>query len=102
MTQELVIALILRTPGGSDADGAPVYTESRREIFAEIVGTKRSEFYSALSAGLKPEKTLRIYDFEYHGEKIVEIDGDRYEIFRTYPIGDERLELICKDIAEGT
>lgn len=102
MTQETVIALILRTPGGSDADGAPVYTESRREVFAQLVGTKRAEFYSGLSAGLRPEKTLTVYDFEYNKEKIVEIDGTRYEIIRTYPIGDERLELICQDIAEGT
>lgn len=101
MTQETVIALVKRTPSGSDENGAPVYTEKRREIFAEIVGTKRSEFYSALSAGLRPEKTLRIFDFEYDKEKIVEVDGQRFQILRTYPVDDERLELICTDIAEG-
>ena len=101
MTQEFVAALIKREPAGSDMNGKPVYTENRRELFAELVGTKRSEFYAALSAGLRPEKTVRIYEFEYNDEKIIELNGKRYNILRTYPVEDERLELICNDIAEG-
>lgn len=101
MTQELVAALIKRTPKGSDDNGTPVYTENRRELFAEIVGTKRSEFYAGLSAGMRPEKTVKIYEFEYDNEKIIELDGKRYQIVRTYPVEDERLELICSDIAEA-
>lgn len=101
MTKEFVCILLKRQSAGNDENGKPVYTETSREIFAEEIGTKRSEFYAALSAGLKPEKTLRIYEFEYDGEKIVEIDGVRYQITRTYPTGDERLELICTDIAEA-
>lgn len=101
MTKEIVTALILRTPAGSDEAGRPVYTESRREIYAEEIGTKRAEFYAGLAAGLKPEKTLRIFAFEYENEKIAEIDGVRYQITRTYPVDDERLELILTDIAEA-
>lgn len=101
MTREYMCALISREPAGNDANGQPLYTETRREIFAEELGTKRSEFYAALAAGLRPEKTLSIYEFEYGKEKIVEIDGERYQVLRTYPAGDERLELICTDIAEA-
>ena len=71
------------------------------EIYAEEIGTKRAEFYAGLAAGLKPEKTLRIFAFEYENEKIAEIDGVRYQITRTYPVDDERLELILTDIAEA-
>ena len=101
MTAEYVISLISRTPAGSDADGQPYYTETSRDIFAEEIGTKRSEFYSAMAAGLKPEKTLTVYAFEYANEKIIDIGGTRYQVLRTYPVGDERLELICTDIAEA-
>ena len=101
MTAEYTISLICRTPAGSDADGQPYYTETSRTIYAEEIGTKRSEFYSAMAAGLKPEKTLTIFAFEYNGEKIVEIGGQRFQVLRTYPINDERLELICTDIAEA-
>ena len=101
MTAEYQISLISRTPAGNDADGQPYYTESSRDIYAVEVGTKRAEFYAGMAAGLKPEKTLTVFAFEYAGEKIVEIDGTRYQILRTYPVGDERLELICTDIAEA-
>lgn len=101
MTKEFVCSLWKRQPAGNDENGKPVYTETSREIFGEEIGTKRSEFYAALSAGLKPEKTVRIYAFEYDDEKIIEIEGIRYQIIRTYPAEDERLELICTDIAEA-
>lgn len=104
MYKETIITLISKTPNGSDENGNPIYNEEHSEVFAVIKGVKRSEFYSAMSAGLKPEITFEIFDFEYSGQKIVEYeDGDiirRLNVIRTYPTKGERLELTCNDIAE--
>lgn len=105
MYKETVITLISKKPNGSDDNGNPVYIEECSEVFAVIKGVKRSEFYSAMSAGLRPEITFEIYEFEYNGQKIVEYeDGGtvrRLNVIRTYPTKGERLELTCNDIAEA-
>ncbi len=101
MTEEIQVELIEREPSGSDELGTPQYVESAVTIFAEVIGTKRNEFYQGLAAGLKPEITLNIWKFEYSGQKIIRIGDKRYQITHTYPVGDERLEVVCADIAKG-
>lgn len=106
MNKDVEISLIDRIPDGSDEDGNPIYKENFTRIHAERVGVKRSEFYAAMAAGIKPEITYRIYDFEYHGEKTIEAyelgNGiRRLNVIRTYPIGGDRLEIVCNDIAEA-
>lgn len=101
MTRDVQITLISQTVGNTvDEYGAPVVEETSSTIFATQNAVKRNEFYQAQSIGLRPEFTLEIFEFEYNGEKIVELDGVRYNIIRTYPVGGERIELICNDIAE--
>lgn len=103
MNKDVEIALISRVPIGSDEDGNPEYDEKSTTIYAEQVGVKRNEFYSAMAAGIRPEITYRIYDFEYNGEKIIEAENGkrRLNVIRTYPIGGDRLEIICNDTAEA-
>ena len=95
------IELISRIESGSDEYGAPVVTESKRRIFATCGGVKRAEFYQAAAVGLKPEITFTIYEKYYKGERYVEHEGKRYRLLRSYPLSDERLELICTADIEG-
>lgn len=70
------------------------FNETEREIFAEITSIAQNEFFLASRNGLNPELKIVIYDFEWHGEKIVDIKGKRYSVYRTYKIIDsDRLEL---------
>jgi SPP1 family predicted phage head-tail adaptor len=80
--------------------GEAIEPETVCVIFAELKGVKRSEFYQAQAIGLKPEKTFEVFDFEYNGENIVEHEGKRYDVIRSYPVKGEKLELICKSLAE--
>lgn len=57
-----------------------------REIFAEIQSITMTEFYSAASVGMSPNAKAIVWAFEYHGEQILELDGQRYKIFRTYQV----------------
>lgn len=106
MNKDVEISLVDRVPDGSDDDGNPIYKEKKVRIQAERVGVKRSEFYAAMAAGIKPEITYRIYDFEYHGEKIIEAyelgnEVRKLNVIRTYPLSGDRLEIVCNDIAEA-
>ena len=66
---------------GQIIEGEPTYTE----VLADISGVTRSEFFSAGQTGLTPELRFTVWTGEYSGEQIVEYDGDRYIVYRTYP-----------------
>ena len=55
-----------------------------REVFAEMQGVTQTEFFSASASGFTPEGKAVVWAFEYHGEQILVIDGNRYAIYRTY------------------
>lgn len=87
-----VITLIKRTPS-TDTNGDPIIKEVRRDIFARLGSIGMREFYAANTADFHPEAKFIIADYlDYEGEKLVEYNGERFSILRTYRIGQE-LEL---------
>lgn len=71
-----------------------IWTETRKEIIAEIQSISQSEFFLAGRNGLNPQLKILIYDFEYNGEEIVEVQGKRLSVYRTYKMIDsDRMEL---------
>lgn len=75
-----------------------VTTETERTILAHLKEIGRSEFYQAAASDLVPEIAFDIHSFEYDYERIAEVDGQRYSIFRTYrhfSDGLEMIELTC-------
>lgn len=98
--RDVVITLVSEFVGAeSDDTGNTVAIEQRRDVFAKLLSIKRSEFYQAQAVGLYPTVAFEVYRFEYNAEKIVEHEGVKYNVLRTYPIDGERLEIICNDIA---
>lgn len=72
------------------------------KVFAEISSITRQEFLAAGTLGLKPSLVATIYSFEYNDEKIVEINGKRYSVYRTYNrVEDDKIELYLEE-KEGT
>lgn len=90
------IVLVARKQEGHDAHRNPVYTESRRTIFANVQSVRMSEFYQAAAQSLKPEIVFEIYDREYQNEQLVEYAGKKYSVIRTYTRTLDRIELICE------
>lgn len=69
-------------------DGRP------REVFCGLRSVTRSEFYQANATGYKPELVFILADYyDYNGETLVDYDGQRYRIIRTYRTG-QALELV--------
>lgn len=79
--------------------GVPVSTSSTTELIGNFQTVSAQEFYRGGELGIKPEFIIKVWDAEYNGETLLEYDGKRYIIYRTYLVSDGRRELYCqKDV----
>ena len=78
-----------------DEYGDQVRTEIPREVFAQQMSIGQKEFYQAHAVGLQPEIKFKLSDYlDYENEPLVEHDGQRYRVLRTYRTG-QALEITC-------
>ena len=61
--------------------------------FCNITGVSAAEFFEAGRAGIRPEYRVTVFAFDYNGESIVELEGVRYGVYRTYLESGEDIEL---------
>lgn len=79
-----------------DELGNQIPSEEEKTILCKLQSIGRNEFYSASTAGLRPEKTFIIHGYEYESETLLEFNGDRYTVIRTYAKDFEEIELVCE------
>lgn len=90
-----VLKLIIAETTTVDEYGDSVIIETARQVFCRLESIKQKEFYQAMAVGLQPEVKFVLADYlDYADEKIVEHEGKRYHVLRTYRTGQE-LELTC-------
>jgi len=73
----------------------PQSSFTSKEVFCNLKGVKRNEFYQAQAQGYKPELCVEIKACEFDRETHIKYNGTMYRILRTYPVKSENLELIC-------
>ncbi len=95
-----VVSLVAVSQEKNDA-GDLVDTETTRTVFADRRSIRASEFYQAQASGLRPEIMFVVRYGEYQNEPILEHDGKRYNIIRTYSKNGEEIELVCQGIVNG-
>lgn len=64
--------------------GQEIITETSSTVFGRLYSVTRNEWTDAGQRGVEANFRLDVYTFEYNGEKIVELDGVRYGVYRTY------------------
>lgn len=89
---ETIIKLVRET-FVEDMIGQRVPMEQKRTVFATKKSITRAEFAAAGEHGLRPEITVETPAVNYKGEKYMEEDGKRYEIYRTYQPDADMIEL---------
>ena len=89
------INLISRT-FTSDTIGQQVATETIKTVVAELKSINRSEWVAAHQVGYNPVVTAIVSVFDYNNEEIVEIDSERYVVYRTYSRKDDYIELMLR------
>lgn len=82
-----------------DAIGQRVPTETSRKVYANIRSVTRAEWATAGQRGLNPQLMAVIFEPDYQGEEIVEINQKRYGVYRTFHDSNDRLELYLEEKA---
>ena len=78
-----IVYLITESPEAKGVLDTP--TEKKRKTYCEIRSIGMSETYQARASGHAPSIKLFIpQDFEYRGETLCELKGERYKILRDY------------------
>ncbi len=92
MSRDHVATLISETYKG-DALGQQVPTEHLREVFCQIDSVRQTEWFSAGQNGLKAQFVVKVFADDYAGESLIEVDGVRYGIYRTFLNAHDQMEL---------
>ena len=72
-------------------------TETARTVYCTVQSVSRSEFYTALNAGVQPEWVFVLALAEdYQGERVVRYRGQKLRVVRTYMTADDGIEITCE------
>lgn len=86
-------ANLIKTAYALDEIGQQIPVETSKTVFADVQSISQNEFFKAGQTGFKPQHKILIWCFEYDGENAVELNGERYTIYRTFLRTDEKIEL---------
>ena len=92
---DTVIRLITQTLT-TDELGFPTASETSYETFAQVRSVTQSEFFNAGKNGITPDYSFVINGAEYQGQRLLEYEGKRYGIYRTYQPNNDTVELYAE------
>lgn len=95
MTKVRAVKLIKQAEA-LDELNQPTQIETTREIVAELRSISRAEYFQGRQGGLVPDLSFLLSVFDYDGEKLIEYDGKRYAVYRTYETDDNNIELYAQ------
>lgn len=68
--------------------GVETPTETTRTVMCEVTSVSQAEFFAAANTELNPELRFTVFFGDYENESVIEYNGARYSIYRTYRSGD--------------
>ena len=92
MTRADVIVLITENRTGHGVH--EVVTDTERTVMCNVESVRRSEYYTALNAGFRPEYVFTLAMAEdYRNERKVMFHGQKFSVVRTYLTEDDGIEI---------
>lgn len=93
------ILILIQQTRSVDEYGDQVVTEITREVFAKLGSIGQKEFYQAHAVGLQPELKFILADYlDYNGETLVQYNGQRFRVLRTYRAGQELEITVYREV----
>lgn len=83
----------------TDSIGQKVAIETSRTVFCALRSVSRQEWKDAGEMGFKPSLQATMFSYDYEGEEIAEVNGERYGIYRTYFSTTDTIELYLEQKA---
>ena len=88
-----LVTLIKRTPGTDDI--------AKRDVLCGLLSIGQAEFYQANAQDIHPEAKFVLADYlDYEGETLLDHNGERYRVLRTYRKGQELEIVVVRASAE--
>lgn len=70
--------------------------EEPRQVMCQVDSVTQTEFFEGGRNGLNPEFVFRVFFADYENERLVEYNGSKYTIYRTYYRRDDTVELYAE------
>ena len=71
--------------------------DTERMVYCTVKSVTRTEFYSAMNAGIQPELVFALsIAEEYQGERLVRYGDLKYDVVRTYVTEDDGIALTVR------
>lgn len=92
MDRSDVISLISYT-WERDENGVRRKTATSKQVFANVTSVTLDELDTGGRLGLNPEYRMTVFCYDYDGQGVLEYQGKRYSIYRTYKGKNDMIEL---------
>lgn len=90
-------AYLIRLTYEKDIIGQPIPVEEAIEVLCHIESIGQREFFSAGQNGINSDLKIVTQAVNYNNEMIIEYNGERYGIYRTYrKTNSDEIELYCE------
>lgn len=90
-------AYLIRQTYEYDDIGQPIPTEEAIEILCHIESIGQNEFFAAGQNGINSDIKIVTQAVNYSNEEIIEYNGERYGIYRTFRRNNsDEIELYCE------
>lgn len=87
------VAYLIAETYQKDAFGVMQPTETRKKIYCNVASVTRAEFFEGGRSGLNPEYRLTMFSGDYSNEKVLEYNGAKYTVYRSYIGLNDTIEL---------
>lgn len=67
--------------------------ETSREVFCSVESVTRQEFFEGGRNGLNPQFRITMFAADYEDEPIIEYNGKRYAVYRTFFAKTDNIEI---------
>lgn len=92
MDRSDIITLISVTTS-RDEYGVMRKSETSTQVYCSVNSVTQTEFFEGGRNGLNPEYRFTMFKPDYNGQTIVDYNGNRYSVYRTYYGRNDTIEL---------